>query len=132
MYKRQILGAIDHIKEELKGRREQLMSLNKLVEEQRISQRTQFDMEMMQELGYCSGIEMCIRDRPRMRAVVPEPGIPRVSRGTKEPVEAALLAASGAARPRRLPSVSYTHLDVYKRQARYGDSRARRIPAPCG
>ena len=52
-----ILGAIEHIKEELKGRREQLMSLNKLVEEQRISQRTQFDMEMMQELGYCSGIE---------------------------------------------------------------------------
>ncbi|MFM4919287.1 excinuclease ABC subunit UvrB [Aeromonas dhakensis] len=52
-----ILGAIEHIKEELKGRREQLLSLNKLVEEQRISQRTQFDMEMMQELGYCSGIE---------------------------------------------------------------------------
>ncbi|MFM4679491.1 excinuclease ABC subunit UvrB [Aeromonas media] len=52
-----ILGAIDHIKEELKGRRNQLLSLNKLVEEQRISQRTQFDIEMMQELGYCSGIE---------------------------------------------------------------------------
>ncbi|MFB2863118.1 excinuclease ABC subunit UvrB [Aeromonas sp. MdU4] len=52
-----ILGAIEHIKEELRSRREQLMSLNKLVEEQRISQRTQFDMEMMQELGYCSGIE---------------------------------------------------------------------------
>ncbi|MGL5090369.1 MAG: excinuclease ABC subunit UvrB [Aeromonas sobria] len=52
-----ILGAIEHIKEELHGRREQLFSLNKLVEEQRISQRTQFDMEMMQELGYCSGIE---------------------------------------------------------------------------
>ncbi|MDF2414268.1 excinuclease ABC subunit UvrB [Aeromonas sp. 1HA1] len=52
-----ILGAIEHIKVELKGRREQLLSLNKLVEEQRISQRTQFDMEMMQELGYCSGIE---------------------------------------------------------------------------
>ncbi len=52
-----ILGAIEHIKEEFKGRREQLMNLNKLVEEQRISQRTQFDMEMMQELGYCSGIE---------------------------------------------------------------------------
>lgn len=52
-----ILGAIEHIKEELKGRREQLLSLNKLVEEQRISQRTQFDIEMMQELGYCSGIE---------------------------------------------------------------------------
>ncbi|MFB3239712.1 excinuclease ABC subunit UvrB [Aeromonas salmonicida] len=52
-----ILGAIEQIKEELKSRREQLLSLNKLVEEQRISQRTQFDMEMMQELGYCSGIE---------------------------------------------------------------------------
>lgn len=52
-----ILGAIEHIKEELRCRREQLLSLNKLVEEQRISQRTQFDMEMMQELGYCSGIE---------------------------------------------------------------------------
>ncbi|MGY3946407.1 excinuclease ABC subunit UvrB [Aeromonas allosaccharophila] len=52
-----ILGAIEHIKEELRSRREQLLSFNKLVEEQRISQRTQFDMEMMQELGYCSGIE---------------------------------------------------------------------------
>ncbi|MFM5049404.1 excinuclease ABC subunit UvrB [Aeromonas veronii] len=52
-----ILGAIEHIKEELRCRREQLLSLNKLVEDQRISQRTQFDMEMMQELGYCSGIE---------------------------------------------------------------------------
>ncbi|MEE1953050.1 excinuclease ABC subunit UvrB [Aeromonas sp. 75A] len=52
-----ILGAIEHIKEELRSRREQLLSLNKLVEDQRISQRTQFDMEMMQELGYCSGIE---------------------------------------------------------------------------
>ncbi|MFM5272700.1 excinuclease ABC subunit UvrB [Aeromonas veronii] len=52
-----ILRAIEHIKEELRSRREQLLSLNKLVEEQRISQRTQFDMEMMQELGYCSGIE---------------------------------------------------------------------------
>lgn len=52
-----ILGAIEHIKIELKERREQLKSVNKLVEEQRISQRCQFDMEMMQELGYCSGIE---------------------------------------------------------------------------
>lgn len=52
-----ILGAVEHIKEELKERRAQLVSVNKLVEEQRISQRCQFDMEMMQELGYCSGIE---------------------------------------------------------------------------
>ncbi|MFT5674367.1 MAG: excinuclease ABC subunit B [Paraglaciecola sp.] len=52
-----ILDAITHIKVELKERREQLKSVNKLVEDQRVSQRCQFDMEMMQELGYCSGIE---------------------------------------------------------------------------
>ncbi|NMH59497.1 excinuclease ABC subunit UvrB [Alteromonas ponticola] len=52
-----ILNAIDRIKEELKDRKEQLKSVNKLLEEQRISQRTQFDIEMMLELGYCSGIE---------------------------------------------------------------------------
>ncbi|MDO2948883.1 excinuclease ABC subunit UvrB [Aeromonas simiae] len=52
-----ILGAIDKIKEELRERKATLLSMNKLLEEQRISQRTQFDIEMMQELGYCSGIE---------------------------------------------------------------------------
>ena len=52
-----ILDAITHIKQELQERKAQLISVNKLVEEQRISQRCQFDMEMMQELGYCSGIE---------------------------------------------------------------------------
>lgn len=52
-----ILGAIELIKSELVGRRQQLLEANKLLEEQRITQRTQFDIEMMQELGYCSGIE---------------------------------------------------------------------------
>jgi excinuclease ABC subunit B len=52
-----ILDAIEHIKVELKERQAQLKSIDKLVEEQRISQRCQFDIEMMQELGYCSGIE---------------------------------------------------------------------------
>lgn len=52
-----ILDAIEHIKNELKERKEQLLSNNKLLEEQRISQRTQYDIEMMTELGYCSGIE---------------------------------------------------------------------------
>ncbi len=52
-----ILAAVDDIKVELADRKEQLMSLNKLVEEQRVSQRTQYDIEMMVELGYCSGIE---------------------------------------------------------------------------
>jgi len=52
-----ILEAIDNIKVELKERLEQLYEVNKLVEAQRLQQRVQFDLEMMQELGYCSGIE---------------------------------------------------------------------------
>jgi len=52
-----IVDAIEHIKDELKERREQYMSTGKMVEEQRIRERTQFDIEMMLELGYCSGIE---------------------------------------------------------------------------
>ena len=52
-----ILNAIEQIKLELKERLEQLYAANKLVEAQRLEQRTKFDIEMMLELGYCSGIE---------------------------------------------------------------------------
>lgn len=52
-----ILGAIDNIKEELRERLEYLRENNKLVEAQRLEQRTRYDLEMMQELGYCNGIE---------------------------------------------------------------------------
>ena len=52
-----LLGALDHIKAELKERLDQLYKSNKLVEAQRLEQRTKFDLEMIQELGYCSGIE---------------------------------------------------------------------------
>ncbi|KRA53311.1 excinuclease ABC subunit B [Pseudoxanthomonas sp. Root65] len=52
-----VLAAIDTIKVELKDRLEQLYSQNKLVEAQRLAQRTQFDVEMMAEVGFCSGIE---------------------------------------------------------------------------
>ncbi|MEH8108823.1 excinuclease ABC subunit UvrB [Gallibacterium anatis] len=52
-----ILEAIEQIKQELAQRREYFIKENKLLEEQRITQRTQFDIEMMNELGYCSGIE---------------------------------------------------------------------------
>ncbi|WP_455292770.1 excinuclease ABC subunit UvrB [Vibrio parahaemolyticus] len=52
-----ILEAIESIKIELEVRKKQLLENNKLIEEQRISQRTQFDIEMMNELGFCSGIE---------------------------------------------------------------------------
>ncbi|MBU2924787.1 excinuclease ABC subunit UvrB [Colwellia sp. 4_MG-2023] len=52
-----ILSAVEKIKIELKERSQFLKDNNRLVEEQRISQRTQFDIEMMTELGYCSGVE---------------------------------------------------------------------------
>ncbi|MCK9188848.1 excinuclease ABC subunit UvrB [Acidithiobacillus sp.] len=52
-----ILAALDAIKDELRSRLDDLRRANKLVEAQRLEQRTRFDLEMMAELGYCSGIE---------------------------------------------------------------------------
>lgn len=52
-----MLEAIEKIKVELESRKKHLLDNNKLLEEQRISQRTQFDIEMMNELGFCSGVE---------------------------------------------------------------------------
>lgn len=55
---RQVIhDSIDKIKEELAVRLEQLRSVHKLVEEQRLRERTCYDIEMMSELGYCNGIE---------------------------------------------------------------------------
>jgi excinuclease ABC subunit B len=55
--KEKVVKMIDTIKEDLKKRLKELNDNNKLVEAQRLSQRTLYDIEMMQELGYCSGIE---------------------------------------------------------------------------
>jgi len=52
-----VLDATKAIKEELKERLEQLKGAGKLLEHQRLEQRTRFDLEMMMELGYCQGIE---------------------------------------------------------------------------
>lgn len=52
-----IIEAIEHIKVELVERLEDLRKKDKLVEAQRLEERTRYDLEMMQELGYCSGIE---------------------------------------------------------------------------
>ncbi|WP_111656375.1 excinuclease ABC subunit UvrB [Isoalcanivorax indicus] len=52
-----VLQAIEMIKEELRERLEVLRNNNKLVEAQRLEQRTRFDIEMLQELGYCNGVE---------------------------------------------------------------------------
>ncbi len=52
-----LLAAVDAIKIELKERLNHLYGMNKLVEAQRLEQRTLFDIEMILEIGYCSGIE---------------------------------------------------------------------------
>jgi excinuclease ABC subunit B len=52
-----LVGAIEKIKVELQERLDYLRGANKLVEAQRLEQRTRFDLEMMLELGYCNGIE---------------------------------------------------------------------------
>jgi len=52
-----LLAAVDEIKVELRGRLAELRAANKLVEAQRLEQRTLFDLEMIAELGYCAGIE---------------------------------------------------------------------------
>ena len=52
-----ILATLDAIKEELRERLDYLKKNNRLVEAQRLEQRTRFDLEMIQELGYCTGIE---------------------------------------------------------------------------
>ena len=55
--KDRLLGAIDQIREELRLRLAELREAGKLLEAQRLEQRTMFDMEMMKEVGYCAGIE---------------------------------------------------------------------------
>jgi len=55
--RRTILEAVETIKVELVERLEQLYGANKLLEAQRLKQRTQYDLEMMAEIGFCQGIE---------------------------------------------------------------------------
>ncbi len=52
-----VLAAIETIKEELRQRLDELVKAGKLVEAQRLEQRTRFDLEMLQEIGHCKGIE---------------------------------------------------------------------------
>ena len=55
--RQKVLSAIDQIKVELHGQKEFFVGQTKLIEAQRIEQRTRFDLEMMTEIGYCKGIE---------------------------------------------------------------------------
>ena len=68
-----ILDAIEAIREELVERLEQFRRDNKLVELQRLEQRTRFDLEMMMEIGYCTGIENYSRHLSGRRPGEPPP-----------------------------------------------------------
>jgi excinuclease ABC subunit B len=65
--------AIETIKAELKSRLQELQAQNKLVEAQRLEQRTEFDLEMISELGYCNGIENYSRHLTGRKAGEPPP-----------------------------------------------------------
>lgn len=55
--KNRILSAVESIKEELQEQYEKFISLGKILEAERIKQRTEYDLEMLREVGYCNGIE---------------------------------------------------------------------------
>jgi len=68
-----IVKAIDQIRLELRDRLRDLREQNKLVEAQRLEERTKLDLEMMQQLGYCSGIENYSRYLSDRKAGEPPP-----------------------------------------------------------
>ena len=71
--KHMLLNAVDEIKIELKARLQELNKMNKLVEAQRLEQRTLYDLEMIKELGFCSGIENYSRYLSGRQAGEPPP-----------------------------------------------------------
>jgi excinuclease ABC subunit B len=68
-----VLNAVEAIKVELQERLQFLIAANKLVEAQRLEQRTRFDIEMMLEIGYCAGIENYSRHLSGRRPGEPPP-----------------------------------------------------------
>jgi len=68
-----LLVAVEDIKVELRERLAQLRSADKLLEAQRLEQRTRFDLEMIVELGYCAGIENYSRHLSRRAAGMAPP-----------------------------------------------------------
>ena len=71
--KHMLLNAVGEIKIELKARLQELNKMNKLVEAQRLEQRTLYDLEMIKELGFCSGIENYSRYLSGRQAGEPPP-----------------------------------------------------------
>ena len=71
--RRTVLDAVETIKAELAERLAELTQAGKLLEAQRLGQRTQFDLEMMAEIGYCNGIENYSRHLTGMAPGAPPP-----------------------------------------------------------
>jgi excinuclease ABC subunit B len=71
--RRTVLDAVETIKTELAERLAELTQAGKLLEAQRLGQRTQFDLEMMAEIGYCNGIENYSRHLTGMAPGAPPP-----------------------------------------------------------
>lgn len=69
----QLKKSIKSIQEELRSRLEELKKLNKLVEAQRLESRTYYDIEMLEEMGYCNGIENYSRHLTGRKAGEPPP-----------------------------------------------------------
>jgi excinuclease ABC subunit B len=115
-----VLAGDGEIKVELKERLEQLYANNKLLEAQRLQQRTQFDLEMMAELGYCNGIENYSRTSPAGRR-----------RAAADPVR--LPAGRCAAGDRRIARHgSADRRDVQGRPLAQGDAGRIRLPPAVG
>src|SRR3954468_2922489 len=68
-----LIGAVDQVREDLRVRLKELRDAGKLLEAQRLEQRTMFDMEMMKEVGYCAGIENYSRYLSGRQAGEPPP-----------------------------------------------------------
>ena len=81
-----VLRAIETIKEELRERLAQLIADGKLVEAQRLEQRTRFDLEMLQELGFCKGIENYSRHLSGAAPGEPPPTLDRLPAGRRADV----------------------------------------------
>ena len=116
-----VLDAIETIKVELKERLEQLYKDNKLVEAQRLEQRTRFDIEMMAEVGYCQGIENYSRHLTRREPGEPPPTLVRLPAGRR---------AAGGGRIARHHSAA--RRDVQGRPLAQGDAGGIRFPPAVG
>src|SRR5215475_2472484 len=71
--RQKVLNAIEAIKQELHAQKEYFVGQMKLIEAQRIEQRTRFDLEMMSEIGFCKGIENYSRHLSGRQAGEPPP-----------------------------------------------------------